>query len=149
MTNITINLTHSVDGWVANVSEMQGCITQGDDLHDVLDMVEDAMRGWADLAVENNSTNPAAKVVDADSKRIYPPTPMLYRYMIVYNIYDNASDAPRGEGVGELQRKTRIMSFTDLEHIAAAITKIPAGAHAQVTDYKLMAIQQNGIWVPA
>ena len=70
-TTITINLTHTEDGWVANVSEMPGCITQGDDLHDVLDMVEDAMRGLADIAVQDGTANEAALVVDADSKQQY------------------------------------------------------------------------------
>lgn len=171
MTTITINLTHAKDGWVANVTEMPGCITQGNDLHDVLDMIEDAMRGWADLtmqevqnehsiwidrpgswamlATKKDHANPVAKVVDADSKRIHPAAPTLYRYMIVYNIYDNAFHTLHGEDIGELLRETRIMSFADLKRIAAGITKIPAGTHAQVTNYKLMAIQQNGIWVPA
>lgn len=149
-TTITINLTHSEEGWVASVTEMQGCITQGDDLHDVLHMVEDAMRGWADIEINyGNSTNPAAEVVDADSKRIHPAAPTLYRYMIVYNVYDNAFNSPRGEGVSELETSTRIMSFSDLERIGAIMRKIPAGTHAQVTNYKLMAVQQNEIWVPA
>ena len=41
-------------GWVAHVIELPGCITQGDDFNELGEMIEDAMRGWIGVALEEN-----------------------------------------------------------------------------------------------
>jgi antitoxin HicB len=40
-------------GWVARVVELPGCITQGDTFDELGEMVEDAMRGWIGVALED------------------------------------------------------------------------------------------------
>lgn len=40
-------------GWVARVIELPGCITQGDTFEELGEMIEDAMRGWIGVALEN------------------------------------------------------------------------------------------------
>ncbi len=40
-------------GWVARVIELPGCITQGDTFDELGEMVEDAMRGWIGVALED------------------------------------------------------------------------------------------------
>lgn len=39
-------------GWVAHVQELPGCITQGDSFEELGEMIEDAMRGWIGVALE-------------------------------------------------------------------------------------------------
>ena len=41
-------------GWVARVIELSGCITQGDDFNELGEMIEDAMRGWIGVALDEN-----------------------------------------------------------------------------------------------
>ncbi|MFZ5911495.1 MAG: type II toxin-antitoxin system HicB family antitoxin [Chloroflexota bacterium] len=40
-------------GWVARVVELPGCITQGDTFEEIEEMIEDAMRGWIGVALED------------------------------------------------------------------------------------------------
>ena len=40
-------------GWVARVLELPGCITQADDFEELGEMIEDAMRGWFEIALED------------------------------------------------------------------------------------------------
>lgn len=40
-------------GWVARVIELPGCITQGDTFEELGEMIEDAMRGWIGVALED------------------------------------------------------------------------------------------------
>lgn len=39
-------------GWAACVHEMPGCITQGDTFEELGEMIDDAMRGWIEVALE-------------------------------------------------------------------------------------------------
>lgn len=41
-------------GFVAQISELPGCITQGETLEEVMEMIEDAKRAWIEAAIENN-----------------------------------------------------------------------------------------------
>lgn len=41
-------------GWVAHVRELRGCITQGDTFEELGEMIQDAMRGWLEIALEDN-----------------------------------------------------------------------------------------------
>lgn len=40
-------------GWAARVRELPGCITQGDTFEELGEMIEDAMRGWISVALED------------------------------------------------------------------------------------------------
>lgn len=49
-------------GWVAQVAELPGCLTQADTFEELGAMIQDAMRNWltADLALGNLIPEPAA-----------------------------------------------------------------------------------------
>jgi antitoxin HicB len=40
-------------GWVARVIELPGCITQGDTFEELGEMIDDAMRSWIGVALED------------------------------------------------------------------------------------------------
>jgi len=45
-------------GWVARVVELPGCLTQGDTFEELGEMIEDAMRGWIEVALEDGIAVP-------------------------------------------------------------------------------------------
>ena len=45
-------------GWVARVKELPGCITQGDTFEELGEMVEDALRSWIEIALEDGISIP-------------------------------------------------------------------------------------------
>ncbi|PKO12715.1 MAG: toxin-antitoxin system HicB family antitoxin [Chloroflexi bacterium HGW-Chloroflexi-10] len=45
-------------GWVAKVVELPGCITQGDTFEELGEMIEDAMRGWVEIALADGISVP-------------------------------------------------------------------------------------------
>jgi antitoxin HicB len=45
-------------GWVARVIELPGCITQGDNFEELGEMIQDAMRGWIEVAMEDGMQIP-------------------------------------------------------------------------------------------
>jgi antitoxin HicB len=51
-------------GWVARVVELPGCITQGDTFEELGEMIEDAMRGWIGVALEDGIPVPEPKPVE-------------------------------------------------------------------------------------
>lgn len=48
----------SEGGYVAEIPELPGCLTQGDDMQETLAMIEDAKRAWIDIAMQENRTIP-------------------------------------------------------------------------------------------
>ena len=40
-------------GWVAQVRELPGCITQADNFAELEEMIRDAMRGWFEIAIQD------------------------------------------------------------------------------------------------
>jgi antitoxin HicB len=48
-------------GWVARVVELPGCITQGDTFEELGEMIEDAMRSWIGVALEDGIPVPEPK----------------------------------------------------------------------------------------
>ena len=48
-------------GWAARVVELPGCITQGDTFQELGEMIEDAMRGWIGVALEDGIPIPEPK----------------------------------------------------------------------------------------
>lgn len=50
----TIELTRDQEaGWFVRVKELRGCMSQGDTAEEALVMIQDAMRGWLEVAVED------------------------------------------------------------------------------------------------
>ncbi|MDR0358675.1 MAG: type II toxin-antitoxin system HicB family antitoxin [bacterium] len=63
-------ITHDVDedgnvGWVAEIEELPGCISQGASPEEALEHVRDAMRDWISIALEDNVEVPQPRA-DAD-----------------------------------------------------------------------------------
>jgi predicted RNase H-like HicB family nuclease len=49
----TIELTPDVDGfWFAEIPLLEGCMTNGENWNDTLDMIEDAKRAWLMTALD-------------------------------------------------------------------------------------------------
>ena len=44
--------------WFASVAELPGCMTEGDSAEDAIVMIQDAMAGWIELAVEDGRAIP-------------------------------------------------------------------------------------------
>ena len=47
-----------IEGWVAEVDELPGCISQGETVESAVDSVRDAMLGWISVALEEGRPIP-------------------------------------------------------------------------------------------
>lgn len=45
-------------GYVAEIPELSGCLTQGDNLQDTFEMIEDAKASWIDIAMQDGIVIP-------------------------------------------------------------------------------------------
>lgn len=52
-------------GWVIKVKELPGCLTQADKWEDIPSLVQDAMQGWIEVALEFNDPIPEPHVIPA------------------------------------------------------------------------------------
>jgi len=78
-------------GWVARVLELPGCITQADTLDELCEMIEDAMRGWIEVALEDGLPIPEPRPVESFSGKFVVRVPKsLHRELV---------EAAEGEGV--------------------------------------------------
>lgn len=62
-------------GYVARVVELPGCLTQGDDFEELGEMIEDAMRGWIELAIEDDQPIPEPRSIEEYSGRFVARLP--------------------------------------------------------------------------
>jgi antitoxin HicB len=44
----------NVGGFVAEIPDLPGCLTQGDNAEDVLKMIQDAKAAWIDIAIQDD-----------------------------------------------------------------------------------------------
>lgn len=59
-----IELIPDEDGyWFARIPLLEGCITNGETREDALKMLDDAMRGWLETAIEHEVNIPEPKPV--------------------------------------------------------------------------------------
>ncbi|GEO27317.1 antitoxin HicB [Alicyclobacillus acidoterrestris] len=49
-------------GYVAKVNELPGCLTQSDSLNNLAQLIEDAKRGWIEIALEDGRPIPEPSV---------------------------------------------------------------------------------------
>lgn len=56
----TIELWRTPDegGWVVQAKELPGCVSQGETAEEALEMIQDAMRGWLEVALEMGDAIP-------------------------------------------------------------------------------------------
>jgi antitoxin HicB len=70
-------------GWVARVVELPGCITQGDTFEELGEMIEDAMRGWIEVALEDGIPIPEPRPVEEYSGKFVVRVPKsLHRELV-------------------------------------------------------------------
>lgn len=80
--NYYLNLPYTIilkkypdGGYFAEVKELPGCMTEADSKNETLEMVEDAMRGWLELALEDHTPIPEPVLEDGFSGRILVRAP--------------------------------------------------------------------------
>jgi len=44
----------SEQGWFVRIKELRGCMSQGNTVQEAYEMIQDAMRGWLEVAIEDN-----------------------------------------------------------------------------------------------
>ncbi len=54
----TIELTRGEDGWFAEVAELPGCMTQGQSASEAVEMAQDAMAAWIEVALQDGRAVP-------------------------------------------------------------------------------------------
>jgi antitoxin HicB len=70
-------------GWVARVVELPGCITQGDTFEELGQMIEDAMRGWIQTALEDGIDIPEPRLQESYSGKFIVRVPKsLHRELV-------------------------------------------------------------------
>lgn len=70
--------------WFARVAELPGCMTEGDSAGDAVAMIQDAMSGWIELALEDGRTIPEPKPLEEFSGKFVVRVPKsLHRDLVV------------------------------------------------------------------
>ena len=62
-------------GWFARVAEWPGCMTQADNFEELGEMLEDAMRAWAETAVEEGLPIPKPRPTEQYSGKFLVRVP--------------------------------------------------------------------------
>lgn len=70
-------------GWAARVVELPGCITQGDTFEELGEMIEDAMRGWIEIALEEDITIPEPRPQEEFSGKFVVRLPKSLHHELV------------------------------------------------------------------
>ena len=83
----TIKVTYDSDeenpGWVAQVTELPGCITQADTFEELGEMVKDAMRSWLEVSLEMDQAIPEpASEADYSGKFVVRLPRSLHRQLV-------------------------------------------------------------------
>lgn len=69
--------------WVARVIELPGCITQGDTITDLAEMIEDAMRAWIESALADGDPVPEPRpLTDYSGKFVTRVPRSLHRELV-------------------------------------------------------------------
>ncbi len=69
--------------WFARVAELPGCMTEGDSPADAVDMIQDAMAGWIELALEDGRAIPEPKPLEEFSGKFVVRVPKsLHRDLV-------------------------------------------------------------------
>jgi len=70
-------------GFVAEVEDLPGCVTQGETMKEVFEAIEDARKGWLQIAYENGQGIPLPRGVEEYSGKILIRIPRsLHRVLI-------------------------------------------------------------------
>lgn len=83
----SIEITRDTDeenpGWVAKIKELPGCITQADIFEELEGMVQDAMRSWIEVALEDGIAIPEPRLDEGYSGKFVVRLPKsLHRDLV-------------------------------------------------------------------
>lgn len=89
-------------GWVAEVAELPGCLSQGKGPDEAVERVSDAMRGWISVALEDGREIPVPREV--------PPFSGRFLVRIPRSLHAELSAAAAEEGVSLNQFVTVVLA---------------------------------------
>lgn len=70
-------------GWVAKIKELPGCLTQADTFEELEEMIQDAMRSWIEVALEDGIPIPEPRLDDDYSGKFVVRLPRsLHRELV-------------------------------------------------------------------
>jgi antitoxin HicB len=80
----TREIVREPDGkWFVQIKELPGCVSQGDTLEEALRMIEDAMRGWLEVELEDGASIPEPRDEEEYSGKFVVRVPKsLHRRMV-------------------------------------------------------------------
>jgi antitoxin HicB len=89
----TIELWRAPEGgWVIQVKELPGCVSQGETAEEALAMIQDAMRGWLEVALEMDDAIPEPRPEEGYSGKFVVRVPRsLHRALVEEADRDGAS----------------------------------------------------------
>jgi len=71
------------EGWFVRVKELPGCMSQGDTAQEALEMIQDAMRVWIEVALEDGDRIPEPRPEEAYSGKFVVRVPKsLHRQLV-------------------------------------------------------------------
>jgi len=115
----TIEVTRDNDpenpGWVARMLEFPGCITQADTFELLGEMIEDAMRGWIEVALEDRIPIPEPRPSESFSGKFVVRVPKsLHRELVEAAEKDGVSlNTYVSTALGKAISHTKKMSLSD------------------------------------
>ena len=89
-------------GFVAEIEELSGCMTQGETLEEVFEAIEDARRGWIQIAYEDGQVIPLPRDLEEYSGKILIRIPK--------SLHRDLSHAAKREGVSLNQYITSLVA---------------------------------------
>ena len=107
-------------GWVARVIELPGCITQGDTFEELREMIEDAIRSWVEIALEDGIPVPEPHHHEEFSGKFVVRLPKsLHRELAIIAERENVSlnayvSSALGKAVGQYETNPKPKKVREL-----------------------------------
>ena len=70
-------------GWFVSVRELPGCMSQGDTPEEAIEMIQDAMRGWIEVSLEDGDTIPEPRPLEDYSGKFVVRVPRSLHQALV------------------------------------------------------------------
>lgn len=90
------------DGYVAEIEELPGCMTQGDTVNEVMRRIEDARQGWIEAAYEDGQEIPPPRTEEEHSGKFVVRVPKT--------LHAQLAEAARRQGVSLNQYVLHLLS---------------------------------------
>ena len=121
----TIELQRDPDvGWFVRVRELPGCMSQGDTAEEALTMIQDAMRAWIEIAIEDGAPIPEPRAEEDYSGKFVVRVPRSLHHALVeaaardnvsLNQYINVALAQRVGQSNAMQASANTSALADLQ----------------------------------